>query len=457
MKRTALLPVAALTVLATGLAGCSGQASPSSDKVTLETWTFKQSHVEALTAIGEQCFPDGDVTVKVEAVTPDDAFTTKVQAGAQTKDLPDVLMAHAAGEDWLFAQSGILMDLTDFFDEKLRDRFTESSATAVTISQEKIDGSGDDPATTLKDLEADHIYSMPLANGTASLIMANKTMLEAAGVATDKAPETWEQWVADMTKVKAHDPDNGGLVAGLQVPQVGYYWLFQPMSTAYLGIDDFIGRTAEAQTTPWNSPGSMETLERWNELTPLWTDGVFNLGIDQADQLFAQGKAAYDLGGTFTVPFLVQQGMDVDDLLIFQAPAPEGAKITDGTMLTSPLVSAGITTTSKHPEEAKKYLECLSSEEGAATFMNTANDLASAKVDPSKVTSSTLKALASIFDREDATVLNPPLSIPIEPPTGDAPNTAVTEVIKISAGETTPQAVADLLTQVYRDAWAAAG
>ena len=454
MKRlTGIALFLVLAVAVGSLAGCSPQAA-SSDSVDLELWTFKQSHVTALEAVAEQCFPEGNVTVDVEAITPDDAFVTKVQAAAQTKDLPDLLMSHSAGEDWKFAQAGILADITDYFESDLADRFTEQTLSAIELTQAQVDARGSDPATSIQDLELGSVYAVPLINGAANVIVANKTMLEAAGVDTSAPPATWEQWVADMEKVKAADPDNGGLVTGLQIPQVGYFWLFGPMTTAYLGVDGAFGRTGEKQTPAWDSPESIKSLELWDQLTPVWADGVFNLGIDQADQAFAQGKAAYDMGGTFTVPFLLQQGMEIDDLLIFQTPLPEDGQITDGTMATNPLVSTGITSSTEHPEEAKKYIDCLSSEDGAALFMNSAGDLASAKVNLDKVESEGIKALASLFDRPEATVLNPPAPFQLEPTNGDTVTQSATLIAKISAGELTPQQVGDQLAKLYQEAWA---
>lgn len=455
MKRpTGIALVSAFAITVGSLAGCSAEA-PSAEGVELELWTFKQSHVTALEEVAAQCFPDGEVTIDVEAITPDDAFTTKVQAAVQTKDLPDILMAHSASEDWKFAQAGILADITDFFESDLKDRFNEQTLTAMELTQAQIDSRGDDPATTIKDLEVGSVYAVPLINGAANVIVANKKLLEAAGVDTSAPPATWEQWVADMEKTVAEDPASGGLVTGLQIPEVGYFWMYEPMATAYLGVEGKQDRTSEKQAPVWNSPESIKTLELWDMLTPVWVDGVFNLGIDQADQAFAQGKAAYDMGGTFTVPFLLQQGMSIDDLLIFQTPLPEDGEITDGTMTTNPLVSTGITTTTEHPEEAKKFLDCLSSEEGAATFMNSAGDLASAKVNIDAVESDALKALAELFDRPDATVLNPPWPYQLEPTNGDTVKTSATLIAKISAGELTPQEVGDQLTQVYQEAWAA--
>ena len=102
-----------------------------------------------------------------------------------------------------------------------------------------------------------------------------------------------------MKKTVASDAAGGGLVTGLQVPETGYYWLYRPMSYAYLGKDAFYGRQGKDADPSWDSTDSVKTLSLFDQLTPLWSPGVLALGIDQADQAFAANKAAWDVGGTF--------------------------------------------------------------------------------------------------------------------------------------------------------------
>ena len=75
--------VSSLAILA-ALSGCSSSGG-STDKV-LTVWTFKQSEVKALQAIGADWGKKNGMTVKVSVYTPDDAYTTKVQAAPQPPD-----------------------------------------------------------------------------------------------------------------------------------------------------------------------------------------------------------------------------------------------------------------------------------------------------------------------------------------------------------------------------------
>jgi multiple sugar transport system substrate-binding protein len=77
----------------TSLTACGG-SSGSGDLKTLDMWTFKQSHVPALRDVAKEFKKQTGITVHIEAYTPDDAYTTKVQSAAKTHDLPDVPWTH---------------------------------------------------------------------------------------------------------------------------------------------------------------------------------------------------------------------------------------------------------------------------------------------------------------------------------------------------------------------------
>ncbi|MFE7571132.1 hypothetical protein ACFU76_29920 [Streptomyces sp. NPDC057539] len=78
-------------------------------------WTFRQSHAGALRNAAAEFKKQTGISVTVEACTPDDAYTTKVQSAAKTGDLPDVLEVHSDGEDRVFGAAGIVSDLAGDF------------------------------------------------------------------------------------------------------------------------------------------------------------------------------------------------------------------------------------------------------------------------------------------------------------------------------------------------------
>lgn len=454
MKRSLKITAAAcvLAVLA-ALSGCSSQGSDSNNVLTI--WTFKQSEVKALEKLGKIWGSQNGMTVKVSVYTPDDAYATKVQAAAKSKTLPDIVSTHSQGQDWLWAQAGIIQDITSDFDSTWRDSFLPGVVKASTITAEKIKNSGSDPTTTLKSLKAGHTYSIPYLAGTPGVIWASKKALTAAGIDPATPPATWEEWVGDIKKTLANDPTNGGLVTGLQTPETGYYWLYRPLSYAYLGADAFTGRQSQAQDPSWTSAESVKTLDLYDQLTPLWSPGVLNLGIDQADQNFASGKAAWDVGGTFTLSSLSTFGMSTNDVSVFPVPAASGGQISKLSLQASPLVGGAVTSTTKHKEQAISFLKFITSVKGAEIFAESAEDLPATKIPSSSLSSPLLKELVELVTPTGSGESFDPNDFSADPPGTIGHDTAVI-LAQLPAKSASVSTVASDLSSLYKAAWAAA-
>lgn len=428
------------------------EASPTGQTITM--WTFKQSHVSALEAVGEAWQEQSGIGVEVEVFTPDDAYYTRLRAAANTNDLPDILSVHSQGAEWREAQAGILADLTDEFTEDWQSQLYPSAVEATELTQERIDNAGADPSTTLSDLTAGHFYAVPYLAGTPGVVFARKSLLEAAGVDPEVAPGTWEDWIASIQKTIAQDPSSGGVVTGLKVAPTGYFWLYRPMAFQYLGREDFYSRQGADPTLPWDDPKSIETLTLYDQLTPLWTPGVLNLDIDQADQAFAAGEAAWDVGGTFTLPFLEQQGVDPEDILVFAIPAPVGSSISQLTLTAAPLVSAGVTASSTNREEAVDFLRYLTGTEGAALFAEVSGDVPATEFD-TQPDDELLASIFALFEGSPDEAFSPN-DFSADPGGGSGPIGGATadQLVKLVAGQTTPDQLGTDLASLYADAWA---
>ncbi len=219
-----------------GPAGGGGQAQQTGDGSSLTMWTFKQSHVAPLQKAAEGFEEETGISVDVQAYTPDDAFITKVQAAAQTGDLPDVMEVHTNGDDLTFGGSGLLEDLADDVDADWTSRFLPTVADSGTVTEAYYQQSLADGAKTAGIKEGQR-FSVPFTIGTFGIVYANKERLEAAGIT--EAPTTWEDFIADLGAVQATNPDDGGVSIGLQSSTTGLEWLMQPMAYGLLGKDAF--------------------------------------------------------------------------------------------------------------------------------------------------------------------------------------------------------------------------
>lgn len=441
--------------LVAALAGCAGGDGGGADiPEALTIWTFKQSQVAALETVGEAWTESSGMPVEVSVYTPDDTYNTKIKSAAKSDTLPDIVSVHSQTEEWQLAQAGIIQDLTEDFDADWQESFLPGVMAGVELTQEMIDNSGDDPSTTLNNLTAGHQYAVPYLAGTPGVVFARTSMLEEAGVDTAAPPATWQEWVAAIEETVAHDPDNGGLVTGLQVPQTGYFWLYRPMAYAYLGADAFYGRQSEAADPAWNSPESIETLDLYNQLADLWAPGVLALGIDQADQAFASGSAAWNVGGTFTLSSLTTFGLSSDDVQVFPVPAAEGGAIDRITYQASPLISAAITSTTTHEEEALDFIRFLTSEEGAKIFASSALDLPATAIPAEDFTDPLLQQLVGLISTDESDSAFAPNDFSADP-AGTVPADTAVALTELVAKTSTVQQVADNLTATYAAAWQA--
>jgi ABC-type glycerol-3-phosphate transport system substrate-binding protein len=451
--RRTLVALAAVATLASTVA-CGGSDTAADAKV-LTMWTFKQSHVKALEAVSAEWAKTSGYTVKVTAYTPDETYATKVRAAVTTKDLPDIVTAHSAGEEWSFAQAGILTDLTDKFDDAWRKQLIPSAVAETTLTQAVIDSKADDPAQSLKNLKPDRFYAVPYLMGSAGLVYAYKPALKKAGLDPEKAPASWEDWVSAMRATKAADTKSGGLTVGLQNPMTGYLWLYRPMAFGFLGPDGFKSRQGRNPTVAWDSPASTATLRLYNDLTDLWMPGVLALGIDQADQAFAQGKASWLVGGTFTLPFLVQQGIKPEDVLVFPVPMSQAGSVNTIGLNPSPLVSAGVASTSKNPDAAAEFLKYLTSPNGAKIFAAESRDVPSTVLNATELDPLMQKMVAA-FGEPGPNRFNINDFSADPGGGGQITITTATELAKLPAKKTSPQDLGSSLAKQYATAWAGA-
>jgi ABC-type glycerol-3-phosphate transport system substrate-binding protein len=396
--RTCMRPALAVllaAVLATATA-CSGDSGDKSSGKTLVMWTFKQSHVKALEDVAKGFTAASGVTVKVQAYTPDDAFLTKVQAAAKTGDLPDVLEVHTNGDDFTFGGAGLVSDLAKDVDSGWQSSY---------LPQVRADGTVTDAFyqkslaadSSWKGIKAGQRFSVPLTIGTFGIVYANKKRLADAGIT--KAPTTWEEFVADLAAVKKNAAAASGISLGLKAPSTGLEWFMQPMAYGLLGPDKFHALWGKDGSANFGSPTGTTVLQTYGQVTPYWMPGTQSLDIDGADLAFAQGKSAFDIGGTFTLAFLSQNGFDPANVLAFPIPAPANGAIKDLSLAPFTLTGMSVSATSKNRSAAIDWLKYLTKPDVSAQFAKTALDVPPTNLgtDPSTAVGPVLGSMISSF------------------------------------------------------------
>ncbi len=457
LSRRAALASVPLIISASLLTGCSSsdssKDSASSGATTLKMWTFKQSHVPALQQLAATFKAQSGISVDVTAVTPDDSFYQRLQAGAKTGDLPDTIEVHAGSNDFTLGAAGILDDLSKDFDATKRGRFLTGIGDTGLVTpavEEKSKKSGS-PWTGVK---AGALHSVPFTAGTFGIVYANKDKLTAAGVDTTAGPKTWSQFVAALQKTTAKDKQGGGLSLGLKVSQTGFNWVYQPMAYAQLGKQRYQQLFGKDAATSFSSADGLRTLNTYNQLAPYWIPGATTLGIDDADLAFTQGKSAFDVGGTFTLAFLTQNGMAADKIMAFPMPVPDDAVVKDRGLAPIALTGLGITTATKHREAAIKWLDFLTTAQNAGAFAKTSLDLPGTVLgaDAATLLGPQLAGMQKVFAGTSDSLWNPG-DISFFPASYDQVK-AGDIVVKMSPlKKETPEQTGPALTKLFGDFW----
>jgi len=389
--------LAVLVAVALGATGaCSSSGGTTSSSKSLVMWTFKQSHVKALQAVAAGFTKETGISVSVQVYGPDDAYITKVQAAAKTGGLPDLLEVHTNGDDLTFGAAGLLTDLAKDVDATWLNSYRPEVRVDGSVTSEYYQKSlAADSAT--KGIKQGQRFSVPLTIGTFGIVYANKQRLTAAGVTT--APTTWEDFVADLGKVKASDASTGGVSLGLKSPSTGLEWLMQPMAYGLLGSDRFRALWGKDKGTNFSSSTGTQVLDTYGQVTPYWMPGTQTLDIDAADLAFAQGKSSFDIGGTFTLAFLAQNGFDPNNVLTFPIPAPAAGAVKNLSLAPFTLTGMSVSATSKNRPGAIKWLQYLARKDVSATFAKSALDVPPTDLgsDPNSAVGPELGAMIASF------------------------------------------------------------
>jgi multiple sugar transport system substrate-binding protein len=399
--RRVLCLVAAVSTALALLVGCGGGSSGAG--TTLTMWTFKQTHVKALQDAAAKFKAQTGITVDITAYTPDDTYTSKVQSAVATHSLPDVLEVHAAGEDFTFGAAGVLTDLAPDIDASWKARFLNGIADSGLVTDQIYQVSLN-PKSTHDGIKKGQLFSIPFTAGTFGVFYANKAKLLAAGLDPNSLPKTWEQLISWFKATDTKDPVNGGVTLGLSSSSTGLDWLMEPLAFSYLGKARYQALFGQNSATAWGSPAGQQVLDLYNEITPYWSPGDQTLSIDNADLAFAQGKSAFDLGGTFTMASLQQDGIDPNNVVAFGLPPAANGAVSNVKLAPQALTGLAISAQTKNSSAALRWINYLSTEQAAGAFAQTSFDLPATNLgaNASKDVGPYLSSLESVFGTGDS-------------------------------------------------------
>ena len=349
MKKNLLLMLA-LIISVIGLAACQsaeskgGSQGGSGDEVTIDLWHFDPGARQEVYDAAIKRFEEKNPGVKVNALQiPNDDYKQRIMVSMSGGTPPDVFASWGGG--WLeeFADSGMVMDLTD--EDIDYDQFVD-----VAVKNSTYD---------------DRIYGLPLGISTYQFFY-NKSIFEKHGL---EVPATYDELLEIVDVLKGEEIYPIALANQPQWPGAFYMMYLADR----LGGEEVFQNANQRTGEGFDNDAFVEAGEYIQELVEkdAFNPGFNGLPYDegQARQLMYSEKAAMMLMTTGFINNVRQEFPSFEEKMgVFEFPVIEGGK-GDPTN-----ISAGISPVwsvfkdTKHPELTVELIKELTSVETAQDY-----------------------------------------------------------------------------------------
>ncbi|MBT2697419.1 extracellular solute-binding protein [Bacillus sp. ISL-40] len=336
MKKSISLVATGMLALSV-LAGCGSKDEASggaNGKVKIEFLEYKSEAKGTFNELAKK-FEKENPNIDIVVTNPPDAVTV-LKTRVAKRDLPDVI---GMGGDVSYAEiskAGAFKDVSK--DSALND-----------IQPAYID--------MLKDIsKQDKVYGIPYA-ANANAVIYNKAIFKELGI---EVPTTWEAFIAAAEKVKA---------AG----KIPFYFTFKDAWTALPAYnvlaantqgEDFFKKLDKKDTK--FAEGHKEAAEKLVTLLKYGHKDQAGKAYNDGNVAFAKGESAMYLQGIWAIPEIKKANPNIE-VGVFPYPIGD-SKVVSGVDL---LLAQSATT--KHPKEAKKFIEFLLSDENMKKYLTQQN------------------------------------------------------------------------------------
>jgi len=329
IKRTIAAALGGLLVL--GFTMFAVSCGPQTQSLTLGSWrTDDVAKVTNIIAAFNKAYPN--IKVKFDPTNPPD-YNATLRLQLDNGNGPDLFYArsYATGEE--LYKAGYELDLSTL--PAIQTNFTPAAASAWTTSDGKV-------------------FAMPLG-AVSHGIYYNTEIFAKQGI---EVPKTWEDLIAAAGKLKKAGvtPFANGVADQWDINEV----VMMNILPSTIGGAD--GRKEyESGKRPFNDPSIVAAFQQIKDLAPYLPKGFEAMTYNDAQALFALGKAAMYFDGSWTVPQFMDQAKAFK-WSIFMTPPLKGKTAV---VEFHPDSAIAINPKSKNLEAAKTFLTWLSGPDGA--------------------------------------------------------------------------------------------
>ncbi|GIN86413.1 ABC transporter substrate-binding protein [Heyndrickxia sporothermodurans] len=318
------------------LSACSSKNTNEGDgkKVTLEIGSWRTEDKAGYEKLIKK-FNEKNPNIKLEfKPSKNTEYNTILNTALKSGEGPDIIQLRPYAPTAEMAKTGYLEPIDGL---KGLDKFPESSLQA---------SKGEDGKQ----------YGVPLNISTTQMFY-NKKIFSKLGL---NEPKTWDEFIQLNEKIKKE-----GIIPIALGTKEG--WLLSAahgmLGPAQYGGNDFVEKISKGQIK-FTSEEFVRSLKAMNDLKKYFPDHYEGLGMDDIRTLFFTEKAAMFPMGSWEIEVLRQMNPNLE-IGFFPIPSAVGKEPTITTWVDG---SYGINAHSKHKEEAKKFLEFMTTEEFGQLF-----------------------------------------------------------------------------------------
>lgn len=262
-------------------------------------------------------FEEDNPTIEIdEQAIPVDGYRQRISTVAAADELPDIFLTYAGSFTDEFYSGKLIQPLTPLFEEN--PEWKESFLTGA-LEPYEYDG---------------ELYSAPVAMSATSFLYYNKDLFEENNL---EIPETWDEFIKTIKFF--NEKEITPLAMGNKAPWVAQSTTFGAIADRVTGTEWFMD-AVEQNGASFTDPIFIDALNRFKELVDndAYSDGANSKDNTQAEQYFAQGKAAMMINGSWTLSSLGASASEevLNNIGVAVVPAIKGGEGLENTITGGP-------------------------------------------------------------------------------------------------------------------------
>lgn len=351
MKRLFYISICFVLVLILAT-GCTNKEASNQEGVTLtllHRWPNEPFKGYFESVIKE--FEKQNPGVKIKVVTAlNEDYKQKVNVLMSNKNnSPDIYFSWIGEYSEKFIREGKALDITKYVEED------KEWSDQIIPSQFKLFSSDN------------KVYGVPILTD-AKLYFYNKEIFNKLGL---QPPKTWPEFIQVLKKIKESGTTPLGI--GNKAPWVAAHYI--TTLNQRLVAPDVLAKDYNTETGRFTDPGYVKALKMLEELTPYINKNPNALSHEEERNMFVNGEIAIDGLNTIEMPFIKDAKFEWGT---FNLPAIKGAK-GDQSVITGAPEGFMISSATKHPEVAMKFLKFMSSKPMAEKWVKETSVISTTK------------------------------------------------------------------------------